>query len=62
MQDIFHFDYYYISFPKIWDKRGTQRKKLSWLKEALTRYTNPSAASTMAFIRSIGVVGVVRST
>ena len=32
------------------------------LTNQLTRYTNPSEASTMAFILSIGVVGVVSST
>lgn len=31
-------------------------------ERALTRYTNPSDASTIALIRSIGVVGVVKST
>lgn len=30
--------------------------------EKLTRYRNPSEASTMAFIRSVGVVGVVSNT
>lgn len=32
------------------------------LKQILTRYINPSEASTIAFIRFDGVVGVVRST
>lgn len=32
------------------------------LTEQLTRYTKPSDASTMAFILSVGVVGVVSRT
>lgn len=31
-------------------------------QKGLTRYTNPSEASTMFFILSFGVVGVVKST
>lgn len=43
-------------------KKRKLKNKLSRVTEALTRYTNPSEASTMAFIRLAGVVGVVRST
>lgn len=45
-------------------KSSNGQKMLSILKRSrnLTRYTNPSEASVMAFMRVFGVVGVVSNT